>query len=78
MGNVTLFPMNWFMKEIQLHFSLGCNLREFESSLAQLARGAVNSEVVVSDVVPLNQIAEAFEALHAPGHTKVLIDCQGV
>ena len=66
------------MKEIRLDFSLGYNLREFESSLAQLARGAVDPEVVVSDVVPLNEIAEAFEALHAPGHSKILIDCQGV
>jgi (R,R)-butanediol dehydrogenase/meso-butanediol dehydrogenase/diacetyl reductase len=78
MSNVALFPMNWFMKEIQLHFSLAYNLREFESSLAQLARGAVDPEVVVSDVVPLNEIAEAFEALHIPGHTKILVDCQGV
>jgi len=77
MGNVTLFPMNWFMKEIQLHFSLGYNLREFESSLAPLARGAVDPDLVVSDVVPLDEIAEAFEALHAPGHTKILVDCQG-
>ena len=66
------------MKEIQLHFSLAYNLGEFESSLAQLARGAVDPEVVVSDLVPLKEIAEAFEALHAPGHTKILIDCQGV
>jgi (R,R)-butanediol dehydrogenase/meso-butanediol dehydrogenase/diacetyl reductase len=76
MGNVALFPMNWFMKEIGLRFSLGYSLREFESSLAQLARGAVDLDVVVSDVVPLDRIAEAFESLHAPGHTKVLIDCQ--
>ena len=78
MSNVALFPMTWFMKEIELHFSLAYNLREFESSLAQLARGAVDQEVVVSDVVPLNEIAGAFEALHAPGHTKILVDCQGV
>jgi (R,R)-butanediol dehydrogenase/meso-butanediol dehydrogenase/diacetyl reductase len=77
MGNVTLFPMNWFMKEIRLHFSLGYNLREFESSLGHLARGAVDPQVVVSDVVPLDEIAGAFDALHATGHTKILVDCQG-
>jgi (R,R)-butanediol dehydrogenase/meso-butanediol dehydrogenase/diacetyl reductase len=78
MGNVTLFPMSWFMKEICLHFSLGYSLREFESCLSQLARGAVDLDVVVSGVVPLTEIAEAFEALHAPGHAKILVDCQGV
>jgi threonine dehydrogenase-like Zn-dependent dehydrogenase len=66
------------MKEIELIFSLGYSLREFESSLVQLARGAVNEEVVVSDVVPLADIGGAFEALHGSGHTKVLIDCQAV
>jgi (R,R)-butanediol dehydrogenase/meso-butanediol dehydrogenase/diacetyl reductase len=78
MGNVALFPMNWFMKEIRLSFSLGYSLREFESSIGQLARGAVDPEVVVSDVVPLDEIERAFESLHGSGHTKVLVDCQGV
>ena len=77
-GNVTLFPMTWFSKEIRLNFSLGYSLREFESSLEQLARGAVDPEVIVSDVVPLEDIGEAFEALHGSGHTKILIDCQAV
>jgi (R,R)-butanediol dehydrogenase/meso-butanediol dehydrogenase/diacetyl reductase len=69
--------MNWFMKEIRLSFSLGYSLREFESSIGQLARGAVDPEVVVSDVVPLDEIGRAFESLHGSGHTKVLVDCQG-
>ncbi len=78
MGNVTLFPMTWFMKELSLKFSLGYNLREFESGLEQLARGAVDPEVVVSDVVPLEEIARAFDVLSSTGHAKILVDCQGV
>jgi (R,R)-butanediol dehydrogenase/meso-butanediol dehydrogenase/diacetyl reductase len=77
MGTVNLFPMSWFMKELTLRFSLGYNLREFAAGLEQLARGTVDPETVVSDVVPLEEIAEAFEALHDTGHTKILVDCRG-
>jgi (R,R)-butanediol dehydrogenase/meso-butanediol dehydrogenase/diacetyl reductase len=76
MGNVTLFPMSWFMKELRLRFSLGYSLREFEAGVTQLARGAVDPEVLVSEVVSLNEIGRAFEALHVSGHSKVLVDCQ--
>lgn len=77
-GTVTLSPMTWFMKEIRLNFSLGYSLREFESSILQLARGAVDPGIVVSDVLGLDEIGRAFEALHGSGHTKILIDCQAV
>lgn len=75
-GTVGLFPMTWFTKETTLHFSLGYNLEEFAESLAMLGRGAVDPEVLISDVVPLGQIEKAFALLSTPGRAKVLVDCR--
>ena len=74
--NIQIFPLGWFIKEIKLCFSLGYSMTEFAGCLQLLARGAVDLDVVVSAVMPLSEMAEAFEALHKPGHTKILIDCQ--
>jgi len=77
-GRAGLFPMTWFTKEPTLHFSLGYNLKEFGDSLAMLGKGAVDAEVLISDVVPLGQIGKAFALLSTPGHAKILIDCRDV
>ncbi len=78
MGNATLFPLNWFMKEIRLIFSLGYTYSEFEHNLDSLTRGAVDPEVVISDVLPLGEIQQATEMLRGSGHMKILMDCQDV
>jgi len=78
MGNATLFPVGWFMKEIKLIFSFGYTYLEFEHSLHMLARGAVKADTIVSGVMPLAEIGQAVEMLHGSGHAKILIDCQAV
>jgi|YNPBryantNP2012_1023418.scaffolds.fasta_scaffold00415_15 (R,R)-butanediol dehydrogenase/meso-butanediol dehydrogenase/diacetyl reductase len=75
-GGVTLVPMTWFLKETTVHFSLGYNLKEFSDSLALLGKGSVDAEVLISDVLPLGRIGEAFELLLTSGHARILIDCR--
>ncbi len=77
-GNVTLFPMIWFMKEISLNFSLAYNLKEFKNGIDLLAKKAIDPTVVISAVMPLAEIGEAFKALQGSGQTKIIIDCQAV
>ncbi len=74
-GNVNIFPMIWFMKEISINFSMGYSLKEFGDSIDLLSKGVVNPNVVISDVVPLDDIGGAFKALHGSGHMKILVDC---
>jgi len=76
MAGASLFPISWFLKELRLAFSFGYSFAEFGSCLKLLAQGAVNPELVVSDVLPLAEIDEAFKRLRGSGHTKILIDCQ--
>jgi len=76
MGGASLFPISWFLKELRLAFSFGYSYSEFGSCLKLLAQGAVDADLVVSDVMPLAEIDEAFKRLRGSGHTKILIDCQ--
>jgi (R,R)-butanediol dehydrogenase/meso-butanediol dehydrogenase/diacetyl reductase len=75
-GNVSFFPLTWFYKEISVSYSLGYHKKEFEESLNMLARGAVDAEVLISEIFSLHRISEAFHALTDSGHSKILIDCQ--
>lgn len=75
LGTLSLFPLLCFGKEVKLIFSLGYQKKEFGECLEMLAQGAVVPNVVISDVMPLSEIADAFQLLKQSGHTKVLIDC---
>lgn len=74
-GNVAFAPMKWLYKEITVSYSLGYSRNEFQESLNLLCREVVNPEAVISDIYPLGKITEAFQALSASGHSKILIDC---
>jgi len=75
MGSASLMPLACFIKEVQLNFSFGYTYLEFGDSLKMLAKEAIDPEVLISDVMPLADIAQAFKALKESGHTKILIDC---
>jgi 2-desacetyl-2-hydroxyethyl bacteriochlorophyllide A dehydrogenase len=77
MGSISIMPLICFAKEIEFKFSFGYTSREFGESIELLASGAVAPDVVISDVMPLIDIGEAFKFLNGPGHSKILIDCRG-
>ncbi len=76
MGNASLLPITCFGKEIQINFSFGYTYKEFSESLELLDQGAIDPDLIISGVMPLSRIEQAFEQLHQPGHAKILIDCQ--
>ena len=78
MGVARLAPIVCFYREARLYFSFSSNYREFGVALELLAGGAVNPEVVISDVMPLRDIDKAFKLISESGHSKILIDCQAV
>ncbi|UCD84545.1 MAG: alcohol dehydrogenase catalytic domain-containing protein [Deltaproteobacteria bacterium] len=78
MGTASFIPLICFAKEAQLNFSFGYNYQEFGDCLKLLAKEIVEPEVVISDVMPLSEIGQAFGMLRGKGHSKILIDCQTV
>ena len=76
LGKVSLQPFIGFSKELQIKFSYAYNTLEFGESLTLLARGAVEPKVIISEVLPLREIASAFRLLRETGHSKIILDCQ--
>jgi len=75
LGKVSLQPFIGFSKEVQIKFSYAYNCLEFGESLELLAQGAVDPKVVISEVMPLREIANAFQLLRETGHSKIILDC---
>lgn len=67
----------FFWRELEL---LGARLyqrSDFTEAVRLVASGEVPAARLVSDVVPLERVADAFATLAGGGAVKVLVDCQG-
>jgi threonine dehydrogenase-like Zn-dependent dehydrogenase len=66
----------FFWRELEL---LGARLyqrEDFSRAVELVASGDVPAERLISSVVPLERVGEAFEALAGGGAVKVLVECQ--
>ena len=67
----------FFWRELTM---LGARLydrADFETAVELVAAGTVPADALISSVVPLAEVAQAFEALESgSGVMKVLVDCQ--
>ena len=70
---VDLFRVFW--RELTLIGARVYERADFEEAVRLLAAGAIPSETLITDVVPLDGVADAFDAMDAGGSMKVLIDC---
>ena len=61
-------------KELELRFSFGYTRAEFATTLDRLGRGELAVKSMVTDIVELDGVAAAFDALRTPNaHGKVLV-----
>ncbi len=75
MGDDRIRPSMAINKEIDLRFVVGYTPLEFRDTLHMLAEGKVNPAPMVTGVVGLDGVDEAFSALGNPeAHAKILID----
>ncbi|MGI8662485.1 MAG: zinc-binding dehydrogenase [Acidimicrobiales bacterium] len=54
-------------KELELRFAFGYTAQEYATTLARLSRTALPVEELITDVIDLDDVAGAFEALKHPG-----------
>lgn len=60
------FSMNQaVLHEICLHGSVSCTRREFEETIELISNGIIDPEQFVTDILPLEQLQDAFERLTA-------------
>ena len=64
----TIMPFFGLVKELRIQFAIAYTRDDFETCLAMLAEGRIDVSPMVTDVISLNELPEAFEALRTPGH----------
>ena len=70
----TIVPISAILKELDIQFVLGYLSEDFEIVLDAIARKAINAKPLISDIIGLNELPAAFEALRKPkSQIKVLI-----
>jgi 2-desacetyl-2-hydroxyethyl bacteriochlorophyllide A dehydrogenase len=70
---VDLFRVFW--RELSLIGARVYEREDYEEAVRLLAAGAIPSETLITDVVPLGAVAEAFRAMDAGESMKILINC---
>ncbi|MEM1112225.1 MAG: zinc-binding dehydrogenase [Pseudomonadota bacterium] len=70
-----IMPLTAFMKELRIQWAVGYDKEDFQFAIDMMVAGRVDASVMITDVVGLEEVPEAFEALRKPSHQcKVLID----
>jgi 2-desacetyl-2-hydroxyethyl bacteriochlorophyllide A dehydrogenase len=72
---VDLFRVFW--RELTLIGARVYERGDYEEAVRLLAAGAIPSDTLITDVVPLDEVTEAFRAMDAGESMKILIDCGG-
>lgn len=71
----TIMPLMGIMKELHLQFVLGYRAEDFDYVIAMIASDRVDVAHMVTDVVTLDTLPSAFEALRHPTHQcKVMLE----
>ena len=71
----TILPLVGVVKELTLQFVLGYRPADFDYVIDMIAKDRVDVEHMITDVVNLDQLPAAFEALRKPVHQcKVMLE----
>lgn len=71
----TIMPLMGIMKELELQFVLGYRPADFDYVIAMIAQDRVDVAHMVTDIVALDALPAAFEALRKPSHQcKVMLE----
>jgi len=71
----TIMPLMGIMKELELQFVLGYSPADFDYVIAMIAQDRVDVAHMVTDIVTLDGLPGAFEALRKPSHQcKVMLE----
>jgi (R,R)-butanediol dehydrogenase/meso-butanediol dehydrogenase/diacetyl reductase len=69
-----LFRLFW--RELSVIGARVYERRDVERAVDLVTRGEVPADELITRVVPIGRVNEAFDALERGGEVKVLVDCQ--
>jgi (R,R)-butanediol dehydrogenase/meso-butanediol dehydrogenase/diacetyl reductase len=61
-----IMPFFGLVKELNIQFAMAYNLDDFETSVAMLAEKRIDVSPMITDIVSLEELPDAFEALKTP------------
>ncbi|MGI9284221.1 MAG: zinc-binding dehydrogenase [Pseudomonadales bacterium] len=64
----SILPFFGLVKELQIQFAIAYTKDDFETCVAMLTERRINVTPMVTDVVSLDELPQAFEALRTPSH----------
>jgi (R,R)-butanediol dehydrogenase/meso-butanediol dehydrogenase/diacetyl reductase len=64
----TFMPYLALIKELRFQFAIAYTRDDFETVIAMLAQGRIDASDMITDIVSLEEMPEAFEALRTPSH----------
>jgi (R,R)-butanediol dehydrogenase/meso-butanediol dehydrogenase/diacetyl reductase len=68
-------PLMGIVKELELQFVLGYRPADFDYVISMIATDRVDVSHMITDVVKLDALPDAFEALRKPSHQcKVMLE----
>jgi (R,R)-butanediol dehydrogenase/meso-butanediol dehydrogenase/diacetyl reductase len=71
----TIMPLMGIIKELELQFVLGYRPADFDYVIAMIASDRVDVSHMITDVIDLSALPDAFEALRKPSHQcKVMLE----
>lgn len=71
----TIMPLMGILKELEIQFVLGYRPDDFDYVIAMIASDRIDVDAMVTDIVDLNGLPGAFEALRKPSHQcKVMLE----
>lgn len=71
----TIMPLMGIVKELNLQFVLGYRPTDFDYVIATIARDRIDVAPMITDIVGLDALPDAFEALRYPAHQcKVMLE----
>jgi len=71
----TIMPLMGIVKELELQFVLGYRAEDFDYVIAMIATDRIDVEGMITDIVDLDHLPGAFEALRKPTHQcKVMLE----
>ena len=70
-----IVPLTAFLKELRIQWAVGYDKEDFQFAIDMMVAGRVDASAMITDMVSLDEVPEAFEALRTPSdQCKVLID----
>ena len=64
----SIMPFFGLVKELNIQFAMAYNRDDFETCIAMLGEGRIDVAPMVTDIVALDELPDAYEALRTPGH----------